>query len=111
MIKIEEAGGVNLAEWRGCISVVENTVPGVALYEQLAEEAAELAQAALKVARIGRGDSPTPMTLVEAMEHFREELADLAVVCEVLAAEPDKAIMMAKLRRWKERVRGGGDDA
>lgn len=33
-----------------------------ACLEQLAEEAAELAQAALKMARIIRGENPTPLT-------------------------------------------------
>lgn len=34
-----------------------------AMLEQLAEEAAELAQAALKCARIERGENPTPVTM------------------------------------------------
>ena len=47
-----------------------------AMLEQLAEEAAELSHAALKLARIIRGENPTPVTEVEAWDakaqRFRE---------------------------------------
>lgn len=37
-------------------------LPKAALLEQAAEEAAELAQACLKLARVYRGENPTPVT-------------------------------------------------
>lgn len=48
-----------------------------AMLEQLAEEAAELAQAALKLARIERGENPTPVSKEEAEENLREEYTDV----------------------------------
>jgi hypothetical protein len=48
-----------------------------ATLEQLAEECAELSQAALKLARLHRGENPTPVTEQEA----------------------------AKLRRWGQRLK------
>lgn len=48
------------------------------LYRQLAEECAELAQAALKVVRAQNGE--TPEKLEDAMDHYIEELADVFVM-------------------------------
>ena len=51
-----------------------------ATLELLAEESTELAQAALKTARVLRGENPTPVTLEEARDHLAEELADVLIV-------------------------------
>ena len=48
-----------------------------AMLEQLAEEADELSQAALKLARVLRGENPTPVTRKEAREHLMEEYTDV----------------------------------
>lgn len=48
-----------------------------ALLEQLVEECTELAQAALKLARIDRGENPTPQLRGQAVEHLTEEIADV----------------------------------
>lgn len=96
------------------IQYVINRVPMVALYEQMAEEAVELAHAALKLARIARGENPTPVTLYEATGNLVEELADLALVVEVIGYGPDPELMEDKLRRWRERLevmREGNRDA
>lgn len=47
-----------------------------ALLEQLAEECAELAHVALKMARIIRGENPTPKTLDETLpkRNIKEEI-------------------------------------
>ena len=44
-----------------------------AMLEQLAEEAAELSQAALKLARALRGENPTLVTRREVRKHLIEE--------------------------------------
>lgn len=72
-----------------------------ALLEQLAEESAELAQAALKMARKIRNENPTPKS--------REEIADVELCISILpAALNDPAevgrTMSAKHRRWNERL-------
>lgn len=48
-----------------------------AMLEQLAEEAAELSQAALKLARVLRGENPTLVTRREARKHLMEEYTDV----------------------------------
>lgn len=52
-----------------------------ATLEMTAEECCELGHAALKLARVVRGENPTPVTMAEAQEGFVEELAD---VCNML---------------------------
>ena len=48
-----------------------------AVLEQLAEECAELAQAALKMARLQRGENPTPKSWLDCKENLEEELANV----------------------------------
>lgn len=52
--------------------------------EQLAEEASELAHAALKLARILRGENPTPMPEEAARKNLTEEIADVMVTVDSL---------------------------
>ena len=87
------------------IQYITTRVTGAALYEQMAEEAAELAHAALKLSRIARGENPTPTTLCEAMEHLVEELSDLALILEVAGQQPDPEQMDKKLARWVARLK------
>lgn len=51
------------------------TIP--AMYESLAEECAELAKAALKAARVIRGENPTPVSFTEAEQQVLEEFTDV----------------------------------
>lgn len=53
------------------------------LLEQLAEEAAELSQAALKLIRAEKlSDNPTPANISIASEQLNEELADVLMVAD-----------------------------
>lgn len=56
-----------------------------AVLEGLAEECAELAKAALKLARIKRGENPTPVPLETAKLNFIEEVGDVHCYLETLA--------------------------
>lgn len=56
-----------------------NAIGEPAMLEQLAEECIELAHACLKLARVERGESPTPVTLDEARRKVVEEMADMSV--------------------------------
>ena len=76
-----------------------------ALYEQLAEECAELGHAALKYARVLRKENPTPVTGAEALRRIVEEYSDLALVARMLGIVADDEIMCDKARRWAERIR------
>ena len=76
-------------------------IGSAAMLEQLAEESAELAQAALKVARILRGDNPTPVTLKEAEEHLVEEYTDV-YQCVMEATDRGKAGAIYETRKGDE---------
>ena len=82
-----------------------------ALLEQFAEECAELAHALLKLARIRRGENPTPVTEEEAIRNVHEELADVENCLTVLWNttdwfDMDLCVTMEKkkMKRWAERV-------
>lgn len=85
-------------------------------YEQVAEEATELAHAALKVIRILRGEQPVAedVTLESAIDHLIEEYADVELtmwVTELVASgHPDiddkfRDVFDEKLLRWYERIK------
>ena len=93
----------------------ENTTEA-SRYEQVAEEATELAHAALKVARILRGERPVSedTAIKTAMDHLIEEYADLELamwVTELVASgHPDiddkfLDIFDEKLLRWYKRIK------
>lgn len=76
---------------------------------QLAEEAVELAHAALKLERVVRGTNPTPVTQIEATVKLCEEVADVLNALEVLKIWPGtesiNGIREEKLDRWVERIK------
>ena len=76
-----------------------------AMLEQMAEEAAELAQAALKLARVLRAENPTPVTLEEAKMNLTAEFTDVQHCAGELKLETDWRQIDAKNRRFKERAR------
>lgn len=75
-----------------------------AALEQLAEEATELAQAALKYARKLRGENYTPKTIDELTANLVEEYTDVIVCGMCLNLHPDFEIMFSKMKRWEERI-------
>lgn len=77
----------------------------------LAEEAAELAQAALKLRRALGSGSPTPIGKDLALQSLIEEMGDVEccskVICAALSICPTKDIepaATAKLHRWAQRI-------
>lgn len=86
---------------------IEET-PEVVRLMQLAEESVELAHAALKLARIQMGYSPTPMTEHEARVQLREEVADVMVCETALGFNQNDPIIQSMRRkkwwRWQERL-------
>lgn len=81
-------------------------IEAAAMLEQLAEESTELAHAALKLARIERGENPTPVLKEVAMDHLIEEYTDVVQCAEELRLVPNREqIKLKKMRfeeRWKE---------
>lgn len=84
------------------------------LLRQTGEEAAELAQAALKVIRSVRGT--TPIREQEALNNLAEEIGDVQNCIDILFKRfpwmKDKAADSAekKLERWKDRLECGSKD-
>lgn len=79
-----------------------------ALLEQLAEECSELAQAALKMARLERGENPTPKTEEECVENLLEELGDVNLCMSVVEAKRGihiRCLSVNKKARWAQRIR------
>ena len=78
-------------------------------YCQLAEEAAELAHAALKVLRAVNNINPTPNTIIESIDALHEEAADvfnaLYVVLDDYEFIKVRDIAKRKMKRWKERLK------
>lgn len=79
-----------------------------AALEQLAEEAAELAHAALKMARIVRGENPTPVSKEQAYLSLLEEIGDVRLCAYVLqdtyGAFYTSKLEDEKLERWHNRL-------
>ena len=59
------------------MGVILDHIGEAAMFEQLAEESAELSHAALKAARAIRRENPTPVTVEEAIANVREEYTDV----------------------------------
>lgn len=76
------------------------------LLEQLAEESAELSQAALKLIRASRmSQNPTPISKDEALASLKEEANDVLMVLEILGFVDQRAVRdWRKLVRWAERL-------
>ena len=85
---------------------IQKEIGTAACLEQLAEEATEFAQAALKYARVLRGENPTPVTFDEVKRKLVEEYTDMSVcvarvssICYV-----DYRLYTDKLHRWIQRI-------
>lgn len=74
-----------------------------AMYEQLAEEAGELAHAAQKMARILRGENPTSVTEEEARRNLVEEFTDTMQSAIELNLGIDAQLAKEKRKRFWER--------
>lgn len=85
-------------------SDIFDIMPLPALYEQLAEECVELAHASLKMARIIRGENPTPANMNDVLNNIAEELNDVQTVADVLGMDIDYDAMQSKLERWYKRL-------
>lgn len=79
---------------------------------QMAEEAAELSQACLKLRRAIRQDNPTPVPQENAINDLAEEWADVALCMSLLGKKyiPDPELVQRsisyKAQRWADRLQG-----
>lgn len=80
---------------------------------QLAEEAAELAQAAAKYYRVAHGANPSPVSLQDARDALVEEIADVNVAAEAvrrkmgITCDEIAEVEDAKIERWRRRLENG----
>ena len=76
---------------------------------QLAEEASELAQAALKLRRVLDNTNPTPVDFNAAYDNLLEEIADVEGAVKVLTLDRKKEeiakISSDKITRWAQRLK------
>lgn len=76
---------------------------------QLAEEATELAKAALKYRRTLDDENPTPVSKDEAFKNLVEEIDDVGLCLEALALvwriEFNSLRREQKLKRWVKRIK------
>lgn len=87
-------------------------LPEEVLYTQLAEEATELAQAALKMYRIIDGRNPPRCRLSEARANLLEEIADVINCLQMLYISPNASdyqeTIRQKIIRWAGHLREEG---
>lgn len=78
---------------------------------QLAEEAAELAKAALKLRRVLDGNNPTPVSEEEALQNLIEEVGDVWVCLDLILDEEEQEsaweISLLKMDKWAKRLEKG----
>lgn len=74
-----------------------------AMLELFAEECTEAAQAALKLARIIRGENPTPVTRDFAEANLIEEYTDIRICAKELDLHKDAVAAKAKQERFERR--------
>jgi NTP pyrophosphatase (non-canonical NTP hydrolase) len=92
------------------IDMIREIMPQAEIMTQLAEEAAELAQAALKYRRTLSNSNPTPVTRHEAEKVLLEEIADVKLCLHVAGFEAVRhkievnRTITAKAERWLKRL-------
>ena len=87
---------------------IREAIGDPALYEGLAEEAVELAHAALKFARILRGENPTPADRWETKWSLIDEYSDLRIYSDILDLRIDAQVYSDKKERMVARIREAG---
>lgn len=87
---------------------IKINLPESEILAQLAEEAAELSQAALKLRRAIDKRNPTPVSEETARFNLMEEYGDVLNCMDQLMTDYDMSIIetgrKAKLRRWQDRL-------
>lgn len=84
---------------------IKRKIPKAALYEQLAEECAELAQACIKMSRYIREENPTDKSHSDIYYSLIEEFNDVALCAELVELEIYPQRQEEKLERWVSRIK------
>lgn len=94
-----------LEDWGAEITGINTLLGCCELLAGLAEEATELAQAALKMRRTLDKSNPTPMTTGDASRNLNEEFADVLLCAAVLGFDREE---IARIIREKAAPDGRG---
>lgn len=87
------------------IDIIQKNITMRELYECLAEEASELAQASLKMIRLESKGNTTNKTFEETYDNLIEEYTDVYnIASALLKIEPDFELSYEKLKRWANRI-------
>lgn len=95
------------------LQYIVDCLPTEELLAQLAEEASELAQAALKLRRVEDGTNPARISKEDAIKNLLEEVADVRLSLSLLIAddEPTSSViqenMVRKTDRWADSLDWG----
>ena len=73
------------------------------LLDQYAEELTEEAKAALKLARVLRGNNPTPVKEMDARKSLIEEFSDIVNCARDLGLKPSEDLIQMKQKRFRLR--------
>lgn len=96
------------------LQYVIDCLPIPELLSQLAEEATELAHAALKLRRCYGTINPTPVPKEDGLKNLFEEIADVWLVLKTLGLDEStdkyREIMAKKVDRWAERLDWGSEE-
>lgn len=99
------------------LQYIIDCMPIEELLAQLAEEAAELGHAALKLRRVYDGTNPTPVPKEDALKNLFEEIADVWLLLQTLGLDEEvnikvyRKVMADKVDRWAQRLDWGSEDA
>ena len=95
------------------LNYIKSHVSKKELLAQLAEEATELAHAALKYRRALDDENPTPVSSDEAFKNLIEEIDDIGLCLETLAlmwrVKSNSLQREQKLNRWVERLKNASE--
>lgn len=86
---------------------IRSHVSEPARLEQLAEEATELAHAALKLARAERWENPTSVPIQNLRRSLVEECTDVLLCMDTLRISGDAHLALMKMERWVNRLEKG----
>ena len=109
MPDIQSQKGLKKVTYIENLNYIKENVSSKERFAQLAEEATELAKAALKYRRTLDDENPTPMSTNEAFKNLVEEIDDVALCLDTLSfkwrVEFNSLQREQKLNRWVERLK------
>ena len=97
--------GARQYDVKGNINYIVNHTNMLDVLVALAEEAAELSQAALKLARAEKlVKHPTPVSGMEALDNLTEEYTDVVLCAKTLNLHVNGSLLCKKAERWAQRL-------